>query len=167
MEQKQIVLEKIQLVGITARTTLAKEMNPLTAQISPTIGKYFSGALFNNIPNRVTPGSTYCVYAEYESDENGEYTYFVGEAVSSFEGVDTNSFKTLTIPKQVYTKFEVGPGSMPKICISAWENIWRMTPADLKGKRTYVADFEIYDERASDPENSAFDLYVGIEQSNS
>ena len=33
----------------------------------------------------------------------------------------------------------------------------------LSGKRKYIADFEVYDERASDPNNTVIDIYIGTE----
>lgn len=38
-----------------------------------------------------------------------------------------------------------------------------MDAAMLGGERAYIADFEIYDERSSDPpHNAIFDIYIGI-----
>ncbi len=161
MDKTHIQLKQIKLVGITARTSNAKEMNPETAKIGSTIGRYFENNLGAKIPNRVKPGTTYCVYTDYETDENGEYTYFVGEEVESFGSLDP-MFETRTIPAQQYAKFNVGPGTMPDVCINAWMTIWKMKSEDFGGKRTYIADFEIYDERASDPTNTILDIYVGI-----
>jgi predicted transcriptional regulator YdeE len=30
------------------------------------------------------------------------------------------------------------------------------------GKRAYIADFEVYDERSRDPDNTIVDIYIGI-----
>lgn len=30
------------------------------------------------------------------------------------------------------------------------------------GKRKYIADFEIYDQRAADPNNAVIDIYIGM-----
>ena len=45
---------------------------------------------------------------------------------------------------------------------AAWARIWKMPPAELGGRRAFVTDYEIYDERAADPANSQVDVYVGI-----
>ena len=37
-----------------------------------------------------------------------------------------------------------------------------MSSNDFGGERTYVADFEIYDQRAVDPANTSLDIYIGI-----
>ena len=47
--------------------------------------------------------------------------------------------------------------------IAAWQAIWAMNESELNGKRRYIADFEIYDDRASDPNNTVVEIYIGIE----
>lgn len=71
--------------------------------------KYFHGALPDKILNRKKPAVTYCVYTEYESDHNGDFTYFIGEEVSSFDNLP-QGFVSLTIPAQTYAKFTNAPG---------------------------------------------------------
>jgi len=163
MKKVNVQLPEIKLVGIKIRTKNSDEMNSETAKIGQTIGNYFENNLSQKIPGRIKPGTTYCAYTEYESDENGEYTYFVGEEVDSFEQIDP-MFTSLIIPSSSYTKFECGPGKMPMICINAWKAIWQMRHNDLGGKRAYIADFEIYDERAKDYSNAALDIYIGLQQ---
>ena len=81
--------------------------------------------------------------------------------VLSFDAL-SEGFSVLTIPEQKYAKFTNGPGAMPDICINAWQDIWQMKVEELGGERRYLADFEIYDERASDQQNVVFDIYIGI-----
>ena len=160
--QKIIIKQsQITLVGITARTNNADEANPDTAKISATVQKYFHNAVADTIKNRKKPGITYCVYTNYASDASGEYTYFIGEEVTDVSDVAAG-LEHLIIPEQVYAKFTNGPSPMPQVCISAWQEIWSMTASDLGGERTYVADFEFYDERAADHQNVTLDIYIGI-----
>ena len=51
---------------------------------------------------------------------------------------------------------------MPGIVVEAWQKIWQMSDSELGGVRSYIADFEIYDERAFDPQNAVVDIYIGI-----
>jgi predicted transcriptional regulator YdeE len=37
-----------------------------------------------------------------------------------------------------------------------------MTAADFGGKRQYLADFEVYDQRAANPNSAVVDIYIGI-----
>ncbi|MCX7342844.1 MAG: GyrI-like domain-containing protein [Proteobacteria bacterium] len=161
MQKTTATLPEINLIGIKARTNNLSEMNPATGKILLTIQKYFHGALCEKIPNRKNPGVTYCVYTDYESDFTGDYTYFIGEEVESFNDLP-EGFVIHTIQSQPYAKFTNGPGPMPGVCIGMWQEIWKMTPEDFGGKRSYIADFEIYDERALDHQNVTLDIYIGI-----
>jgi predicted transcriptional regulator YdeE len=162
MQKLLTKLPEIYLVGISARTNNANEVNPELAKISALIGTYFQEQVPSNIADRKNPGVTFCVYTDYESDINGDYTYFIGEEVSTFselpEGLDK-----LVIKAQNYAKFTTSSGPMPNICISAWQEIWQMNDEELGGTRNYHADFEVYDERAKDPGHTILDIYIGID----
>lgn len=161
MEKLKSHLSEIKLIGIASKTSNALEMDPTKAKIGTVINRYFSENVAESIPNRKNPGITYCVYTNYESDETGGYTYFVGEQVNAF--VELNSdFEKLIIPAQTYIKFTVGPGAMPAVCINAWQKIWKMRAEELGGTRAFIADFEIYDERAMDYQNTILDIYIGV-----
>ena len=145
----------IKLVGIKARTNNQKEMTPGEGIISPMIAKFHNMA--SKIANRSDASKFFCVYTEYDSDENGDYTYFVGAELSDFADI-ADGFTTLTIPAQNYKKFAVGPGAMPMVCINTWQDIWQ----NHKENRNYVADFEVYDGRSADPNNAELDIYIGM-----
>ena len=74
MQKTNTQLPEIKLVGITARTSNALEITK-DPQISTTVQRFFHDGLSAKIPHRTNPNTTYCVYTEYESDFNGEYTY--------------------------------------------------------------------------------------------
>lgn len=156
-------LAEIKLVGITARTSNTHEMDPETSKIGATMQKFFGTGLQAQIPGRKNPGTVFAVYTNYESDEHGEYTYFLGEEVNSFESIPQD-FKTLIIPAQNYIKFTSDSGKMPAVCIEMWQDIWRMNARDLGGERAYKADFEVYDERSHDHNNAILDIYIGIKK---
>lgn len=161
MQKSTIELPEIKLVGIKTQTNNKNETDPSTAKIAPTIQTYFQTGVSEKITNRKNPWRTFCVYTNYESDFNGEYTYFVGEEVTSFDNLP-HGLETLSIHPQTYSKFTTESGSLPNIVLKAWQEIWHMKDHDLGGKRTYNADFEIYDNRAQDPTNSIIDIYIGI-----
>jgi predicted transcriptional regulator YdeE len=156
-------LSEIKLVGITARTSNVREMNPETAKIGATLQKFFGSGMQAQIFGRKNPGTVFAVYTNYESDEHGEYTYFLGEEVNDFENIQ-QGFETLTIHEQTYVKFTSDPGKMPAVCINMWQSIWKMKAADLGGERAYIADFEVYDERSQNPEHAVLDIYIGIQK---
>jgi predicted transcriptional regulator YdeE len=155
-------LPEIKLIGLTIRTNNKAEANFATGQIFPTVQKYFQENVAAIIPHRKNPGTTFCVYTDYESDHQGEYTYLIGEEVTSFNDVPAGMHKH-TIHPQTYTKFTNGPAPMPQAVKEPWFKIWAMPDEELGGKRAYHADFEIYDERAADHQNIVLDIYIGLE----
>jgi len=161
MKTIQVQRPAIQLIGIEMRTNNNSEMDAATAKIGKTIQHYIETNKAAQIPNRLTPGTTYCVYTDYYSDYIGDYTYFIGEAVAPGTKAPVG-LTTRTIPAQIYCCLTTKAGVMPAVCINAWQTIWNMSSTQLGGHRSYVADFEIYDVRATDPEQTILDIYIGI-----
>lgn len=152
---------EIKLVGLSTRTNNKSEMNPQTSKIGELADRFWSQNIADQISNRKNPGVTLSVYTEYDSNEHGDYTYFMGEEVNSFEHIPADLQK-LTIPATKYQKFTTPAGKMPEVVINAWQQIWKMSAKDFGGERAYIADFEVYDQRASDPANACLDIYIGI-----
>lgn len=161
MKKSFVNKPSMKLVGLATRTRNQDEMNPATAKIGPLIADYFSHGVANTMLHRVNPGITFSVYTDYESDHQGEYTYFVGEEVSSFDDIP-DGLRFITIPASDYQCFTTSAGQMPAIVIEAWQHIWQMDAQALGGERTYIADFEVYDERAIDPNHAEVDIYIGV-----
>jgi len=161
MQRLKVIQPEIKLVGIQVRTNNKAEADPAHAKITPTVLQYYREQLSELIHHRMNPGTTFCVYTEYASDFTGEYTYFIGEEVETFRNIHETMDK-LIIPEQTYTKFTTEPGPMPMVVIEAWKQIWQMGEKDFGGERRYVADFEIYDDRAHDESQTALDIYIGI-----
>ena len=161
MKKELVEKSEIKLAGISVRTNTKKEMDPQTAKIGETVGRYFGTDIANQIPERKQPGVTIAVYTDYASDEHGDYTYFIGEEVSSLDHVPSILTK-ITIPASKYQKFTTEPGKMPDVVIQAWQEIWKMSNQDVGGARAYRADFEVYDQRAADPNHTSLDIYIGL-----
>jgi len=68
----------------------------------------------------------------------------------------------LEIPAGTYLKLTTDAGAIPFIIINAWQKIWQLFQNDNYGKRLYKVDFEVYDERAKNPQDAIVDLYVGV-----
>ncbi len=160
MQKTEIILPEVKLLGIKTRTNNQNELNYELAKIYPTMQRYFNGQLSSKIPNSKKTGTTFCVYTDYAGDHTDDYSYFIGEEVHSFNIVPVG-FECQIIPEQVYVKFTVS-GSMPNAVVDAWHRIWLMSESRLGGERSYSADFEVYDERASNHQNIEMDIYIGI-----
>lgn len=163
MQKTRLVVPEIIVVGIKVRTNNQDEFNPDIAKIGPCVQRYFQQQVADKIPHRKKPGTTISAFTDYESDYTGEYTYFIGEEVTSIDHLP-EGLNELHIPSQTYIKFTTGAGPMPNVVINAWQEIWKMSPEDLGGKRRYRTDFEVYDERAADPQNVVLDLYIGLKE---
>lgn len=160
MQKNIIRAPALKLLGLSAKTSNQKEMDPKTAVIGKTFERFFSEKIGENLPSCCSD-SLFAVYTEYESDFNGSYTYFLGVEVSDFDSVP-KMLSTLLIPAQTYTQFTTEPGAFPNVVIKAWENIWKMDKASLGGERAYLADLEIYDARSHNPQQAIIDILIGL-----
>jgi predicted transcriptional regulator YdeE len=164
MKTESVKLGDIKLVGISVRTKNQDEFNPETARIGKTFGQFLSQKLGDKIQNPKNPGVLFSVYTNYESNEHGEYTYFLGEEVTHFDdlAILNNGLKCLTISAAKYQKFTTESGPLPGVVVQGWMEIFKMTPKDFGGDRAYQADFEIYDHRAMNPLDAVVDIYIGV-----
>ena len=161
MKASKIKLEEKKIVGLSVRTNNKKEGDLSKAEIPKLISQYFNDNIATKILNKKNPCTTIFGYTNYESDIYGDYTYFVGEEVIDFYDIDDSNLGKFFIPKQDYLKVTQGPGKVPDICIEAWEDIWNMKKEDFGGDRTYITDFEIYNEDIQNPNNKIVDIYIG------
>jgi predicted transcriptional regulator YdeE len=68
-----------------------------------------------------------------------------------------------TVSEGKYAVLTSERGPIPKVIVEAWQQIWnREDQGQLGGKRAYKTDFEVYDQRAHDPQDSQIDIYVGV-----
>lgn len=112
------------------------------------------------IPNKFDH-SIVAVYTDYTSDHNGDYTYVLGAKVSSSANVP-EGMVAKKIPPGRYAVFTSEKGAAPKVVPELWMKINSLPKSAPGGDRTYRADFEIYDERAADPQNLQMDVYIGV-----
>lgn len=162
MQQQRITIQQpIYIIGLCIRTNNADEMNPNKAKIGPLVQHYYHDQIANHLLNRTQAGVTIAAYANFESDEHGPYDYYIGEQVSDLHSIPAG-LSSLIIPASDYLKLTTPPGKMPDVVIQAWMKIWAMSEAEFGAKRSYVADFEIYDDRAADPQQAVIDICLGI-----
>lgn len=134
----QTSLPQITLWGIAITTNNATEFTA-NGKIAPTMQNFFSNVLGSF--NSCKPNNVYAVYTNYESDKNGNYTYFIGQEVDKNNTNLPANLQSLTINPQNYSVFN-NNGQLPEAVISLWQNIWGN--AELEKQRKYTADFEMY-----------------------
>lgn len=159
MSPKVVQQEGFTVIGISARTSNAKEMTP-DGVIGKEWGRFMQEGIWNKIPNKADKGIT-VVYTDYASDHNGEYTYVLGAKVSSEAEVPADMV-VKKVPAGKYAVFTSDKGAAAKVVPETWMKINSLSRSAVGGDRVYRADFEIYDERAADPKNLQVDVYVGI-----
>jgi predicted transcriptional regulator YdeE len=159
MEAKVTQEAGFAVIGISARTSNAKEM---TAE--GVIGKQWARLmqedLLSKIPNKADKNIV-AVYTDYASDHKGEYTYILGAAVKSDAEVPAGMVAK-KVPAGKYAVFTSEKGPAQKVVPELWMKINSLPKTAVGGDRLYGGDFEIYDERATDPQNLQVDVYLEI-----
>jgi len=159
MNLVQLHVDSFKVVGIEARTSNAQEMTA-----DGVIGRMWARVraenLLNRIPNRVD-SRVVAVYADYESDKDGPYTYLLGAKVSSTKDVPPGMVAR-TVPSGTYAMFTAQGDPAPQMTVNLWKRIWSLEkPGPLH--RAYKTDFEVHYEGLSEnPADAHVDIYVGI-----
>ena len=123
--------------------------------------KFFQDGVQQKIANR-TDNNLYAVYTDYASDRNSEYSFVIGVKVKADAAVPPGLVQK-KIPAGNYAVVTTEKGPAAKVVPAAWQLVWALEDkALLGGPRAYKADFELYDSRGADPQNSQVDLYVGL-----
>jgi predicted transcriptional regulator YdeE/peroxiredoxin len=158
MSPKIVEQPEFMVAGIAARTSNAKEMT------ADGIGKQWARLMqeevLAKIPNKAD-ASIVAVYTDYASDKDGEYTYLLGARVTSQAGLPAGVIAR-KIPSGKFAVFTTEKGPASKVVPETWVRINSLPKSAMGGDRVYRADYEVYDERARDPQNLQADIYVGI-----
>lgn len=153
--------ESIQVIGIAASTNNAKESGP-DAIIGKLWQRFLSESVLSKIPDKVEQ-SIYAVYTDYASDANGQYTLVLGAKVRPLPNPTLpEGMVVKTVPAGQYAVFTSERGPVAKVVVDAWKQIWSDYQSPANGERAYRADFELYDQRAADPNNAQVEIYIGV-----
>lgn len=154
-------IDSFSVVGVAVRTSNAREMSGDGA-IAKLWARMRQENLLSQIPNRVD-SRVMAVYADYESDKDGPYTYVLGAKVSSVKNIPP-AMVSRRVESGTYAMFTEQGGPPARMVIDLWKRIWSLEkPAQIH--RAYKTDFEVYYEGLSeDPENAHVDVYVGIQE---
>jgi len=147
------------IIGTAVRTNNAQEQTP-NGLIGKQWQRFFQENLLGKIPNK-TNANILAAYTDYASDKDVEYSFVLGAKVNSGKEIPAGMV-AIQIPSGRYAIFTSEKGPAYKIMFELWRLIWTIPKSAPGGDRAYKTDFEIYDQRATDPENSQVDVYVGI-----
>ena len=160
MEPRVVEQPEFSVIGIQVRTSNAKEMTGGGA-IPKQWAKFFKEGIADKIPNKMD-STIYAVYTAYASDRNGEYDFIIGMKVSSVSDVPPGMVAK-KVPSGRYAIVTSVKGPVEQVVPRAWQRVWSLEDnKQLGGARSYKADFELYDERSQNPQDSQVDLYIGL-----
>jgi predicted transcriptional regulator YdeE len=146
-------IQKFRVIGISVRTT---NENGQAGQDIPALwNKFMTEGIAEQIPNKID-NSIYCIYTEYEKDDTKPYTTILGCKVDNLETIP-NGMIGKTFEEATYTKYIAKGNILQGMVFGEWTKIWN---SDLD--RTFTADFEVYGEKAQNPENAEVDIFVAV-----
>jgi predicted transcriptional regulator YdeE len=159
MTPKIVEEQGFTVIGVATRTTNAAEMSG-KGVIGGQWDRFMKEGLLSKIPNKVD-ANILAVYTDYESDAHGAYTFLIGAKVSS-SGNIPGGMVAKRVQAGRYALFTSEKGFVGKVVPETWGRIWAVPKSAAGGDRAYRSDFEVYDQRAADPQNAQVDIYVGI-----
>lgn len=151
--------EAFSFVGVGARTANIHEMTG-KGEIPALWEKYFTEQIMEHIPAKLRMGETIALYSNYESDQFGEYTFSIGAAVENTTLIPEGMME-ISIPSAKYAVFTTEVGPVKDIVMQAWMGIWKWFET-ANVERTFTGDFEVYDEKCTNPDQAQVDIYIAI-----
>jgi predicted transcriptional regulator YdeE len=147
------------VVGIAGRTNNAKEMTP-EGIIGKLWGRLMQDNLLEQIPSRAD-GNIIAVYTDYASDHHGDYTYILGAKVTQESETPRGTVAARVVTGK-YAGFVSERGPASAVVPEIWQKINGLPKNVPGGDRTYRSDFELYDQRARNPQDAIVEVFVGI-----
>lgn len=150
---EKIKIEPFKLIGISIRTT--NENGQAAQEIAELWGKFMSENILSAIPNKVD-SMVYSLYTDYEGDHTQPYTAILGCKVKTLKSIPDGMIGK-SFNGGIYVKSTAKGDLMKGLVVNHWSKIFEM-----EWNRTYIADFEIFSERAQNPSDAEVDFYVGV-----
>jgi predicted transcriptional regulator YdeE len=151
------------VAGVATRTNKEDELEG-AAKIPDLCGLFLADDLEEKLARLARgDGTVRAVYTDYESDLHGDYTYLLGYEVEDVaaipEGVEIRQW-----PASKYAVFVSSRGPLFPTVAAAWRQIWAMEESgQLGGKRTYIGDFEVHENKTLNLPEVEIRIYIGIE----
>jgi predicted transcriptional regulator YdeE len=146
-------VEPFFVIGLAIRTT--NENEQAAKDIPKLWQKFQSENLLAKIPNK-TDNTIYCLYTDYEEDYTKPYTTILGCRVNDLTTIP-EGLMGKSIAGGLYTTFTVRGKLSDGIVIREWTKIWN---SNLQ--RAYTCDFEVYGEKAQNPDNAEIDIFIAV-----
>ncbi|USG64995.1 GyrI-like domain-containing protein [Brevibacillus ruminantium] len=160
MEPKIIFLDAMNLEGIAARTTNAREVSG-EGEIPGLWEQFFRANVTSRIGQIKHPQRLYALYANYENGAEGTYTVLLGHETKPGEQTG-EGLEAISIPAAKYAVFTTEKGPVDVVVTEAWKRIWAWSSA-ANVRRTFTGDFELYNAHDFDPGQAVVEIYIAIE----
>jgi predicted transcriptional regulator YdeE len=147
-------LKSFYVLGIAVRTS--NENGQAGKDIPALWNQFMSEGILDKIPNKVD-NTVYSIYTEYEEDYKKPYTTVLGCKVSSLDEVPAG-MKAITISEGGYFRCTAKGNMMEGMVYNEWIKIWN---SDIP--RAYTTDFEVYGEKAQNPEDAEVDIFLALQ----
>ncbi|AEL27682.1 GyrI-like domain-containing protein [Cyclobacterium marinum] len=147
------IIHPFKIIGISIQTT--NENDQASKDIAALWGRFMDENLLTKIPNK-TGSDIYSLYTSYEGDHTLPYTTILGCKVENLDEIPAGMVGRSFDGGKYFATSAKG-NLMQGLIVKQWEKIFEL---DLN--RTYLADFEIYGEKAQNPLAAEVDFYVGI-----
>lgn len=145
--------ETFHIIGIDIRTT--NQEGKAGQDIPALWNRFLSQSLMEKIPSKIG-SEIFCIYTEYEGDHDLPYTTLLGCKVVSLDNVP-EGMRGMTFTSQKLEKYTVRGNLQQGTVWNKWLEIWE------EGlDRTYSFDFEVYGEKAQNPEDAEVDIYISV-----
>ena len=141
------------IIGIAVRTT--NENGQSGKDIPALWNKFITGNIMDKIPGKIEQ-SIYCMYTDYEKDHTKPYTTILGCRVENLS-IIPEGMTGKEIASASYAKFIAKGNLQEGVVFNEWLKIWEL---DLQ--RKFTADFEIYGDKARDPENAEVEIFIAV-----
>ncbi|MEL6989223.1 MAG: effector binding domain-containing protein [Bacteroidota bacterium] len=150
---QNVNIKPFNVIGIAVRTSNVN--GQAAGDIQNLWNLFLSNQMMLKIPNKLS-NDILSLYTDYEGDHSQPYTAMLGCQVANLdnvpEGMVGKSFNGGDYAKMT------AQGDLTKgIVVDQWMKIWEM---DLK--RKYTVDFEIYGEKAQNPNDAEVEFYIAV-----
>lgn len=146
-------LKAFQVVGVSVRTT--NENGQAAKDIPALWQRFFAENISEKVKDKLSE-TVYAIYTDYEKDHTKPYTTIVGYAVEELK-IIPDGLVSILIEEGSYSKF-TAKGKLDEGAVyNEWLNIWN-APIE----RIFTTDFEVYDEKSTNPQNAEVDIFIAI-----
>ncbi|HEY0054686.1 MAG TPA: GyrI-like domain-containing protein [Pedobacter sp.] len=150
---ENLEIKSFSVIGIAVRTS---NENGQAGQDIPALRNKFNlEGIAEQIPNKID-NTVYCIYTDYEKDHTKPYTAILGCRVVNLGTIPTGMVGK-TIEDATYSKHVARGNIFQGAVFVEWTKIW-----NSHLDRAFTADFEVYGQKAQNPENAEVDIFIAI-----